>query len=45
MFEPRCQKCKDLGFIVVNDREYPCECQVSDIEYEIARDLDMEEEY
>lgn len=42
MFEPRCPKCKDLGWIAVNDREYPCDCNVDGTEYEIARDLDEE---
>lgn len=43
MYEPRCLKCKDLGWIVANDREYPCECQVDDTEFAIARDLNEED--
>lgn len=43
MFEPRCPKCRDLGWIVIDDREYPCECQVNDTDYDLDRDL--EEDY
>jgi len=43
MYEPRCPKCKDAGWITNGDHEYPCECQVSDIEFAIARDLEDED--
>jgi len=42
MFEPRCPKCKDNGWIVDVDREYPCECRVSNADYYIERDIEDE---
>lgn len=43
MFEPRCTKCKDTGWITTGDRENPCECQVDDAEYAMTRDLGEED--
>lgn len=43
MYEPRCPKCKDLGWIVVNDREYPCECQSNESTHEVVRDSDEDD--
>lgn len=34
MFEHRCPKCKDLGWITVGDNEYPCECQRAQPDHE-----------